>query len=184
MGGNLVAKYLGEAPERVPPQVCAGVGVSAPLDLAASVRALERGAARLYQAYLMRSLKAKMRAKAALLPEALSTAGLDAMRTFRQFDDAYTAPLNGFADAADYYARNGAARVLEGVGLPLLVLNAADDPFLGRSATRAPWPGTAPCCTWRLPPPEATWDSLPPAARRPMPKPGRSLSWKSTADAG
>jgi hypothetical protein len=135
MGGNQVAKYLGEAPERVPPQVCAGVGVSAPLDLAASVRALERGAARLYQAYLMRSLKEKMRAKASARPGLLSGcpqgAGLDALRTFRQFDDAYTAPLNGFADAADYYARNGAARVLEGVGLPLLVLNAADDPFLG-----------------------------------------------------
>ncbi|WP_028588677.1 YheT family hydrolase [Desulfocurvus vexinensis] len=130
MGGNQVAKYLGEDPGRVPPQVCAAVAVSAPLDLAASVRALERGAARLYQGYLMRSLKAKMRAKAALLPGALSTAGLDAMRTFRQFDDAYTAPLNGFADAADYYARNGAVRVLEGVGLPLLVLSAADDPFL------------------------------------------------------
>ncbi|MCK9239028.1 alpha/beta fold hydrolase [Desulfocurvus sp.] len=135
MGGNQVAKYLGEEPGRVPPQVRAGVAVSAPLDLAASVRALERGPARVYQAYLMRSLKEKMRAKAAAQPGALAGLpqgpGLDAMRTFREFDDAYTAPLNGFADARDYYARNGAVRVLEGVGLPLLVLCAADDPFLG-----------------------------------------------------
>lgn len=130
MGGNQVAKYLGEAPDRVPPQVRAGVAVSAPLDLAASARVLERGASRLYQAYLMRSLRAKVREKHAMHPRELPVDGLDAMTTFREFDDVYTAPLNGFADAADYYARCSGGRYLDGVRVPLLVLSAADDPFL------------------------------------------------------
>ncbi len=131
MGGNQVAKYLGEDPGRVPEAVCGGVAVSAPLDLASCVRVLERGASRLYQAYLMRSLKEKIRAKHAAFPAELPLDGLDAMRDFREFDDAYTAPLNGFADAEDYYARNGGGRTLGAVRVPLLVINAKDDPFLG-----------------------------------------------------
>lgn len=131
MGGNQVAKYLGEDPGRVPGELCGAVAVSAPLDLEASVTVLERGASRLYQAYLMRSLKEKIRAKHTMHPSQLPLDCLPTMRTFREFDDTYTAPLHGFADASDYYARCSGGRTLDAVAVPLLVLNAADDPFLG-----------------------------------------------------
>jgi predicted alpha/beta-fold hydrolase len=51
-------------------------------------------------------------------------------KTLRAFDNAFTAPLHGFADAADYYARSSALRFLAGIRRPTLLLSAADDPFL------------------------------------------------------
>ncbi|WP_234272433.1 alpha/beta fold hydrolase family protein [Billgrantia zhangzhouensis] len=48
----------------------------------------------------------------------------------RGYDDAITAPLHGFQDAADYYRRASAGRLLGDIELPTLVLHAADDPFM------------------------------------------------------
>ncbi len=48
-------------------------------------------------------------------------------RTIIDFDDIYTAPLNGFVDAADYYARNSAVNWLDRIGVPTLLLSAALD---------------------------------------------------------
>ncbi|WP_461208715.1 hydrolase [Desulfocurvus sp. DL9XJH121] len=130
MGANQILKYLGEDPGRLPKELAAAVSVSAPCALDACCRVLETGFAQVYQAYLLRSLKAKVRAKHALFPDSLSLAGLAGMRTFRQFDDTYTAPLAGYADASDYYARCSSLQFLDSIRTPVLVLNAKDDPFL------------------------------------------------------
>ena len=49
---------------------------------------------------------------------------------FREFDDRYTAPIHGFRDAEDYWARCSARFFLEAIRCPALLLSAADDPFL------------------------------------------------------
>lgn len=131
MGGNQTLKYLGEDPARVPDRLKGAVAVSAPCDLGSCAVVLEEGFSRIYQAYLMRSLKEKVRIKHATFPEQLPVDGLDSMRTFREFDDTYTAPLGGFASADDYYHRCSSLRVLDAIRTPALVLNAVNDPFLG-----------------------------------------------------
>ncbi|BBD09144.1 YheT family hydrolase [Desulfovibrio ferrophilus] len=130
MGGNQTLKYLGEDPQRVPVQLQCAVAVSAPCDLAGCARVLEQGFSRVYQAYLMRSLRQKVREKHEIFPDRIPVDGLSRMTTFREFDDAYTAPCNGFRDAADYYEKCSSARVLEGIQIPVLTLSAQDDPFL------------------------------------------------------
>lgn len=130
MGGNQILKYLGEAPARVPAEVAAAVAVSAPCDLASCTRELETGFSRLYQAYLMNSLKKKIRAKHPDFPDELPLDGLERMRDFREFDDAYTAPLGGYASAMDYYVRCSSLPVLPAIQVPTLILNAQNDPFL------------------------------------------------------
>ncbi len=47
-----------------------------------------------------------------------------------EFDDAYTAPFHGFQDAADYYQRASAMRVIDKISIPTLIITAADDPFV------------------------------------------------------
>ena len=78
----------------------------------------------------MRTLRAKVVAKAVHYPDQLDVRGVDALRTFREFDDRYTAPLHGFADAAEYWARCGSIRFLDAIAVPTLLVNARDDPFL------------------------------------------------------
>lgn len=51
-------------------------------------------------------------------------------RTVREFDDRIIAPLSGYRDGNDYYtAATLHIKPLEKINVPLLCLNAADDPF-------------------------------------------------------
>ena len=52
-----------------------------------------------------------------------------AARSFRDFDNAGTAPLNGFRDADDYYEKCSTAQFLPYIQVPTLVLRALDDPL-------------------------------------------------------
>lgn len=128
LGGNLTLKYLGEA-ER-DPRIAAAATFSVPVDLAASSVALGRPQNALYMTYFLQSLRAKVLRKAEQFPDEVDVAGLRRIRTFHQFDDRYTAPLHGFLDAADYWARSSSRQFLPGIRIPTLLVNAADDPFL------------------------------------------------------
>ena len=55
---------------------------------------------------------------------------VQAARTLFEFDDVVTAPVHGFADANDYYARSSSMRFLSLIRVPTLLLSAVDDPFL------------------------------------------------------
>ena len=50
--------------------------------------------------------------------------------TLRIFDDLYTAPQGGFADALDYYRRSSALPLITRIAVPALILTARDDPFV------------------------------------------------------
>lgn len=130
MGGNQTLKLLGEAPPAVPEQVKAAVAISAPCDLAACADKMDHGLTRLYQAYLMHSLKRKIRAKHPDFPDQLPLAPLDGMTAFREFDNTYTAPLSGFRNAEDYYAKCSSKQFLHAIRVPTLIMSAEDDPFL------------------------------------------------------
>jgi predicted alpha/beta-fold hydrolase len=130
LGGNVLLKYLGERGAALPTTLRAAVAVSVPYDLARGARHISRGFARLYEANFLRSLRAKVVAKRARFPDLADDATLAGLRTIWDFDDAVTAPVHGFRDAADYYARSSALGFLPAVRLPTLLLSAVDDPFL------------------------------------------------------
>jgi hypothetical protein len=131
LGGNVTLKYLGEA--RPHPAVIAGVGISVPIDLAASAGVLDgRWMNRIYLRRFMRSLVGKVEAKARMFPDELDVSGARGIRTFAEFDGRYTAPLHGFQDERDYWARCSARQFLAGITAPTLLLNARNDPFLAR----------------------------------------------------
>jgi hypothetical protein len=133
LGGNVLLKFLGEEGEAAPLRAAAAVSV--PYDLAAGADALEATRmGRFYTRRFLKPLTAKAEAKAALLDGRCDLARIRAARTFRQFDDAATAPLHGFANAADYYARSSSAGFLERIRVPTLLLHAEDDPFLPPSS--------------------------------------------------
>ena len=46
------------------------------------------------------------------------------------FDDQLTAPIHGFANAADYYRRSSCRSYLNKISLPTLIVQSKDDPFL------------------------------------------------------
>ena len=138
LGGNLTLKLAGELGDAAPPGLAAVCAVSPTLDLARCVDALERPANIVYQWNFVRNLRARMRRKAAAFPGQFSLEPLRRVRTVRGFDEAYTAPHHGFRDAADYYHRASALRVIDRIRVPTLIMTAADDPFVPDAPFRAP----------------------------------------------
>lgn len=133
MGGNQVLKYLGECAEDIPVAVTRAGMVSVPCDLTGCSVKLAKPGNRIYMEYFMRTLRCKMRQKHAEFPALFDISRLDAMKTFKEFDDTFTAPLNGFADAEDYWAKASSLPFLGRIARPTLVINARNDPFLSET---------------------------------------------------
>ncbi len=131
LGGNLMLKYLGDMGDTLPGKVIGAAGLSVPCDLAASVDAMSTLANKFYIARFMRNLRGKIREKAESFPGEISIDRLDEITTFQEFDDLYTAPLHGYANADAYWQACSCRPGLENIQIPTIILNAADDPFLG-----------------------------------------------------
>lgn len=137
LGGNLTLKYLGERPGRLSSRLHRAVAFSVPCDLACSARQLARPGNRIYMDRFLRAMRAKLRVKDRMFPGQLDLTGLDRIRTFQEFDNRYTAPIHGFRDAEDYWTRSSCRQYLGNIKTPSLLVNAANDPFLG--ANCHPW---------------------------------------------
>jgi len=121
LGGNVVLKWLGTDP--LAKTVEAAAAVSVPFDLDRCATRLNTGLSRIYQRRFLETLHAKFREKN---PEQC----LDDHLTLRQWDDAVTAPLHGFKDAAEYYRQSSCAQYLSSITCPTLIIHAKDDPFM------------------------------------------------------
>jgi hypothetical protein len=130
LGGNLTLKYLGERGERLPPEVNKSIVFSVPLDLSSSSRQIDEPGNFIYSRRFLRNLKRKISQKNRAMPEALSTGYFKNIRTLKDFDDFYTAPLHGFQDAEDYYTSCSSLYFLDTIAIPTLIVNARNDPFL------------------------------------------------------
>jgi predicted alpha/beta-fold hydrolase len=134
MGGNLVLKLAGELGTTAPAVLRSVIGVSPAVDLQPSADALHLPQNRLYELKFLRNLLRRYRRKAMLFPQAYDRNRTAGIRSLREFDDRITALYSGFTSADDYYDRAGAARVLDRIAVPSLVLHALDDPFVRLSA--------------------------------------------------
>ena len=130
LGGNALLKWAGEREEAAAKLLCAAATVSAPLDLAACGHHLARGFNRVYTRYFLQTLKPSAAAKLKRFPGLFDARRLHQARTIFDFDDLFTAPLHGFADASDYWRRASSKPWLAAIRLPTLLLNAQNDPFM------------------------------------------------------
>ncbi len=130
MGGNLALKMAGEMGEGAPPALLGVCAVSSALDLKETARNLEKPSNRLYQRGFVRGLRRLVERKKELYPGLYDVRGLEHLRTIRDFDEIYTAPHGGFADAEDYYARSSAISFVPRIRVPAFIIHAQDDPLV------------------------------------------------------
>ena len=130
LGGNVLCKLLGERGVTLPKQVVGAVAMSVPFDLARASRHIGRGFGAVYERAFLRSLIPKALQKVERHTELAPLASVAGARTIWEFDDTFTAPLHGFASAADYYCRASSISFLKDIRIPTLLLSAVDDPFL------------------------------------------------------
>jgi predicted alpha/beta-fold hydrolase len=112
------------------PQICKAAAVSTPCDLASSASKLAKPANFIYMNRFIHAFRRKVRAKKKVMPDKIDDRGFYKIRTFKHYDDRYTAPQNGFRTAEDYWAQASAKPFLLHIHIPTLIINAQDDPML------------------------------------------------------
>lgn len=129
LGGNQLAKCLGDRGKKMN-FLTAAVAVGAPVDLVASSESLARGFNHVYDQMFLKTLKEKVLLKARQYPEIIDERVIKNCKCLYDFDTIYTAPMHGFVSGMDYWIRCSAKPVLKNVTVPLLLLNAKNDPFM------------------------------------------------------
>ena len=143
LGGNVLLKYLGETGAKTP--LACATAVSVPYDLKRCAHAIRHGLSRMYQAHLINGLRNNFEAKFAAIDAVSELPDLSGVRDFPAFDNVITAPLHGFKDAEDYYARASSGPYLAHIRRPTLILHSRDDPFM--TPDIIPSPGQLSACT-------------------------------------
>jgi uncharacterized protein len=134
LGGNVLLKWLGENAGRSP--IRAAATISVPYDLGAGALALESGMGPWYVQAFLKTLRRKCLDAVRRFPEAAARIDVPRMlrsRTFRQYDDAATAPFHGMAGAQEYYDTCSSIDFVSRIDVPTLCISAEDDPFLPAS---------------------------------------------------
>lgn len=129
MGGNLALKLAGDWAGNAPAELKAVAAVSPAADLGTSADAMHHPANWIYEWKFLLSLMRRYKRKAALFPDSYKKVARFP-RSIREFDDVITAQYCGFAGAQDYYTRASAARVIDKIQVPTLMIHAQDDPFI------------------------------------------------------
>jgi len=132
LGGNMLLKLLGEMQKNSP--IRAAVAVSVPMLLEQCANQMRRGFSRFYQYLLLRKMKQKLLAKFQQYDYqqliGLQRKDIYAIRDFWDFDNVFTAPINGFKDAQDYYEKASSRQYLGTIDTPTLIIQSLDDPFM------------------------------------------------------
>jgi len=132
LGGNMLLKLLGELGDKSP--LCAAISVSAPLQLDLCADAMNRGFSKFYQHILLKDLNISLEKKFEKhdMSSYISIEKKDIknLKTFWEFDGAYTAPVHGFSSAQDYYTKCSSKQFLKDIQTPTLIIHSFDDPFM------------------------------------------------------
>jgi len=134
LGGNVLLKYLGDGIYPIPANVHSAVAVSVPVHLRGCAIELSKFSNRVYEIGFLRGLKRKMLKKSEIFPELISAKKVRAVKRLVEFDNEFTAPLNNFNNAWDYYDQSGSLRFLSNIQVPTLLINAKDDPMLSEAS--------------------------------------------------
>jgi predicted alpha/beta-fold hydrolase len=129
LGGNVVLKLAGEAGDDPLPGLERVAAVGPPIDLVRCTDLLAQPRNRFYENYFLLRLVAQVRQRERLIPDLPRTRFPLRLR-LRHFDDLFTAPQWGFADALDYYRRASSLPFIPRIKVPTLILTAHDDPFI------------------------------------------------------
>lgn len=147
LGGSVLLKWLGESPNSG--RLLTAVAVSVPFDLTVASNTVEHGVSQIYKWSLLGRMRRSSARKFRRVPAPFPLPSVRALRSFRAFDNALTAPLHGYRDADDYYADCSSRQYLKHIKVPTLVLHSSDDPLMTPAAVPSE-PELSPAVTLEL----------------------------------
>ncbi len=135
LGSNLTAKYLGEKNIHLPKELSKAILFSTPVDLACSDKKLHNLFNYQYMELFLKTMRLKLheKNKKVKLDHIVDMENIQKIKTLWEFTDKYVAPLHGFKNATEYYALSSSKQYLHKINIPTLIVNALNDPILGKS---------------------------------------------------
>jgi predicted alpha/beta-fold hydrolase len=130
IGGNKTLIHLGRGGETLSSKILGAVVFSVPCDLATSSKQLAKTKNVMYMKNFLGSLKQKLSDKKRLYPDEIDLKHFSKIKNFYDFDSLYTAPINGFLSAEDYWSKSSSKQYIESIRVPTLMVSAKNDPFL------------------------------------------------------
>ncbi len=130
MGGSITLKYLGVHGDKLHQKIKKAAVFSVPCDLIESIRILEAPKNWIYRNRFKRMLSAKMKIKAEQFPDIIDFTKIKQVKKWEDFDSIFSAPVNGFNSTQEFYHQASSINYLQGIRIPILLVNAKNDPIL------------------------------------------------------
>lgn len=128
MGANIVLKAAGELGPQAPQNLASVMAVSPPICLVTCTSRMQSGLNRFYDQNFIRWLQRYHERRRQVFPDESKMASFPSR--LLEYDEQVTAPQCGFQSAAEYYEQSSAGPVLNQIGIPALIVTAADDPII------------------------------------------------------
>ncbi|MEM0940367.1 MAG: alpha/beta fold hydrolase [Bacteroidota bacterium] len=130
MGGGMQQKYLGE--KKTNSRIKGAISFSVPCNVLDSANQLRKRGNRFYERRFIRKLKKKILLKSKLMRLPVDLEEVKNVKTFKQLDKAFTLKIHTeYKDADHFYSKIASDQYLANITIPLLIVNALNDPMLG-----------------------------------------------------
>ena len=134
LGGNVILKYLGEQHTNLSKLIRRAAVMSVPCELSDSSQKMKSWNNKVYIWNFFKTLKPTAIEKSKRFPGHFDLKKTLSATNFEEFDDAFTAPVNGFESALHYHKSCSSLYFLDKITIPTYLLQAEDDTFLSKSS--------------------------------------------------
>lgn len=137
LGANKILHYLGSENNKSR-KIKGAFVVSPPCDLQGSSLVMLKKYNKIYTDFFLKQLKNKVFKKEEKYPNIFVDFGINlekvlSTKNLIEFDNEFTAKLNGFRNAEEYYIKNSSLYTLNKINVSTLILTAMDDPMMSES---------------------------------------------------
>jgi len=130
MGGAMTLNYLGKNGKNIPSNIKGATAFSTPCDLKEGADILNKTSNIVYRKRFLNNLKRKIIFKEKEFPGRVDLKKLEEIKVWRDFDEHFSAPLNNYKNADEFYYNSSARNFMKNIQVPTLLVNALNDPIL------------------------------------------------------
>ncbi len=139
LGGNLALRMAGQPDAVLPDKLDSLIAIAPPVDLIWCTANLRQWGNRLFDHFFVTRLKRILQLRRKHVPGLRDNGLVRLPGRLVHLDDQFTAPVNGFSGAREYYRAASSAPLLANIRVPTLIVSAQDDPVVP-AAMFGRWP--------------------------------------------